>query len=89
MRCHLWWQLALFHLELGDDAAALNSIGGSHAQRDLFEQLYLDALRRSGRLAAVQNLLQPRVNAQPQSLQLRRQPHEVHAALGLPVLAHH
>ena len=67
----------------------LASIGGSHAQRDLFEQVHLDALRRSGRLAAVQNLLQPRANGQPQSLRLRRQLHEVYAALGLPALAHH
>ena len=23
MRCHLWWHLALFQIDLGDDAAAL------------------------------------------------------------------
>ena len=63
-------------------------IGGSHAQRDLFEQLHIDALTRAGQLAAVQNLLQPRANAQPQSQRLRRRLHEVYAALGLPPLAH-
>jgi hypothetical protein len=67
----------------------LASIGGSHAQRDLFEQIHLDALWRSGKLAGVQNLLQPRANGQPQSQRLRRQLHEVYAALGLPALAHH
>jgi len=63
-------------------------IGGSHAQRDLFEQLQIDALTRAGQLAAVQNLLQPRANAQPQSQRLKRRLHAVYAALGLPGLAH-
>ncbi len=67
----------------------LTAIGGSHAQRDLFEQFYIDSLQRCGRWAGAQNLLQPRVNAQPQSERLRRQVHEVYAALGLPKLAHH
>ena len=67
----------------------LASIGGSHAQRDLFEQVYIDALQRAGRLAAVQNLLQPRANAVPQSQRVRRRLHEVYAALELPALAHH
>ena len=67
----------------------LTAIGGSHAQRDLFEQFHIDALRRSGQLAGVQNLLQPRANAQPQSERLRRQLHEVYAGLRLPALAHH
>jgi hypothetical protein len=84
---HGQWAEAADHLALA--LPGLASIGGSHAQRDLFEQVHLDALRRSGRLAAVQNLLQPRANAQPQSLRLRRQLHELYAALGLPGLAHH
>jgi hypothetical protein len=63
-------------------------IGGSHAQRDLFEQLHIDALTRAGQLAAVQNLLQPRANAQPQSQRLKRRLHGVYAALELPGLAH-
>jgi hypothetical protein len=62
----------------------LARIGGSHAQRDLFEQLYLDALQRAGQWAGAQNLLQPRANAQPQSQRLRRQLRAVNAALGLP-----
>ncbi|MBL8349968.1 MAG: tetratricopeptide repeat protein [Burkholderiaceae bacterium] len=74
---------------LGQALPGLAGIGGSHAQRELFEQLYIDALQRSGRLAAAQNLLQPRANVQPQSLRLRRQLHEVYAALKLPALAHH
>jgi hypothetical protein len=58
--------------ELGVALPRLVEIGGSHAQRDLFEQVYIDALVRSGQLAAAQTLLQPRAHAQPESLRLRR-----------------
>ena len=58
-------------------------IGGSHAQRDLFAQVHLDALVRSGQLAGAQNLLQPQVRAQPESRRLRRQGAQLYAALGL------
>ena len=61
----------------------LINIGGSHAQRDLFEQIYIDALQRSGQFGAVLNLLQPRLNAQPQSVRLRRRLAGVDRALGL------
>jgi hypothetical protein len=73
---------------LGQALPKLALIGGSHAQRDLFEQLHIDALVKSGQLAAAQNLLQPRANVQPQSERLRRRLHEVYAGLGLPALAH-
>ena len=81
------WADAADHLALA--LPGLASIGGSHAQRDLFEQVYIDALQRAGRLAAVQNLLQPRANAVPHSQRVRRRLHEVYAALELPALAHH
>ena len=74
---------------LGLALPRLVEIGGSHAQRDLFEQLYLDALIASGTsaaLASAQGLLQQQVNAQPESLRLRRQADAVHAALRLPQL---
>ena len=74
---------------LGLALPRLVEIGGSHAQRDLFEQLYLDALIASGTaaaLASAQGLLQQRVNAQPESLRLRRQADTVYAALQLPPL---
>jgi hypothetical protein len=67
----------------------LAGIGGSHAQRDLFAQIHLDALQRAGRLAAVQHLLQPQANAQPQSQRLQRRLHAVYAGLRLPGLAGH
>jgi hypothetical protein len=68
---------------LGDAGPRLLAVGGSHAQRDLFAQLHLDALVRSGRLAAAQNLLLPHARQQPESVRLRRQAAELHRALGL------
>jgi hypothetical protein len=64
-------------------------IGGSHAQRDLFEQLYLDALVRTGTeasLTGAQGILQQQLNGQPESLRLRRQAAAVYRKLGLDAL---
>lgn len=58
-------------------------IGGSHAQRDLFSQIHIDAMIRSGQLVGAQHLLQQQVRAQPESLRLRRQLTPVYAGLGL------
>ena len=72
---------------LGLALPRLMEIGGSHAQRDLFEQVYLDALVRCGTataLAGAQGLLQQHLNGQPESLRLRRQTAAVSRALGLP-----
>ncbi len=71
---------------LGQALPHLQAIGGSHAQRDLFEQLHLDALVRAGQWAGAQHLLQQRANACPQSLRLQRQLRPIYAALGLPEL---
>ena len=68
----------------------LLEIGGSHAQRDLFEQVYLDALVRVGSeatLTGAQGILQQQLNRQPESLRLRRQASAVYARLGLEQLA--
>ena len=75
---------------LGSALPRLVEIGGSHAQRDLFEQVYLDALMRIGSqaaLAGAQGILQQQLNGQPESLRLRRQAGEVYARLGLEQLA--
>ena len=72
---------------LGAALPRLLEIGGSHAQRDLFEQLYLDALVRAGTPASLrqaQDALQQQLNGQPESVRLRRQARQVYAALGLP-----
>ncbi|WP_298212666.1 tetratricopeptide repeat protein [Acidovorax sp.] len=71
--------------QLGLALPRLIEIGGSHAQRDLFHQVWLDALQRNGQWATVQNLLQPMANAQRESARLARQAGVVNAALGLPV----
>jgi tetratricopeptide (TPR) repeat protein len=75
---------------LGLALPRLIEIGGSHAQRDLFEQVYLDALVHGGTeamLTAAQGLLQRQVNGQPESTRLQRQADAVHARLGLPAFS--
>jgi hypothetical protein len=72
---------------LGHAMPRLVEIGGSHAQRDLFAQVHLDAMVKSGHLAGAQNLLQPQLRAQPESRRLKRQAAKLYAALGLPTLA--
>jgi hypothetical protein len=79
------WQRAVD--ELGQALPRMTEIGGSHAQRDLFSQLHLDALVRSGKLAGAQHLLQQQVRSQPESLRLKRQAARVYSGLGLPDLA--
>jgi hypothetical protein len=62
-------------------------IGGSHAQRDLFAQIHLDALLRAGHGAAAQNILQPQLRSQPESARLRRLAAPLYASLGLSPVA--
>ncbi|MDB5730157.1 MAG: tetratricopeptide repeat protein 38 family protein [Variovorax sp.] len=76
--------------QLGIALPRLVEIGGSHAQRDLFEQFHLDALVRCGTataLASAQGVMQRQLNGQPESLRLRRQCGAVYVALGLPDLS--
>ena len=79
------WQRAVD--ELGQALPRLTEIGGSHAQRDLFAQIHLDALNRSGNLAAAQHLLQQQLRGQPESLRLKRQATGVYHGLGLSAVA--
>lgn len=65
----------------------LTQIGGSHAQRDLFEQLILDALTRSGRLSEAQQALELRRGFDPDGVPLNRTLAEVYERLGLPAEA--
>lgn len=73
--------------ELGQALPRLVEIGGSHAQRDLFAQVWLDSMIRAGRLAGAQNLLAQQVRSQPESARLKRQAAQVYAALGLGSVA--
>lgn len=59
-------------------------IGGSHAQRDLFDQLLLDSLLRDGRLVAAQQMLEARRRFDPHGVPLRRMLGQVCTRLGLP-----
>lgn len=72
---------------LGAALPRLVEIGGSHAQRDLFAQIHLDALMRSGHWSGAQNLLQQQLRAQPESRRLKRQAAGLYSALGLDSVA--
>jgi len=69
--------------QLGQALPRLLEIGGSHAQRDLFAQIHLDAMVRAGKLSGAQHLLQQQLRACPESARLKRQAEKVYAALGL------
>jgi hypothetical protein len=69
--------------QVGQALPGLMEIGGSHAQRDLFNQVYVDALMRSGRWGGAQQLLQQQLAGQPESLRLKRQAGRAYTSLGL------
>jgi tetratricopeptide (TPR) repeat protein len=62
-------------------------VGGSHAQRDFFEQIALDATIRSGRLSEAQQALELRRGFDPDGVPLNRTLAEVYDRLGLPAEA--
>jgi len=62
-------------------------IGGSHAQRDLFGQILLDAAIKSGRWAAAQQMLESRRTTDPDGVPVNAALAGVYAQLGLPELA--
>ena len=68
---------------LGEALPRMAEIGGSHAQRDLFEQIRVDALMACGRWSAAQHALQPAATALPGSRRLAARLRRVYAALGL------
>jgi tetratricopeptide (TPR) repeat protein len=61
--------------------------GGSHAQRDLFEQLLLDAALKSGRLPVAQHMLELRRGADPHGVPVNALLAVVYDQLGLRSLA--
>jgi hypothetical protein len=81
----------------GDHAAAWSYLvssvprmaeaGGSHAQRDLFEQFLWDAAAKSGRPAAAQQMLESKRMADPNGVPVNSALAAVYAQLGLPELA--
>ena len=96
---HAAWPLAqglLAHAR-GDFASAADHIeealprlirlGGSHAQRDLFEQILLDARTRAGRLIEAQQMLELRRAHALDAVPPNRQLATVYRALGLDIEA--
>lgn len=67
----------------------LLAIGGSHAQRDLFEQIHLHALIQCGRYSGAQNIIGQRLAGQPESARLHSLSAQVWCSLGLPQAALH
>ena len=73
--------------ELGRAMPRLIEAGGSHAQRDLFEQILLDAAIESGRFGAAQQMLELRRAADPDDVPVNAALQRVYAKLGLATLA--
>ena len=73
--------------DLGLALPRLSQIGGSHAQRDLFTQIHLDALMRCGHWSAAQQLLQAQLRTQPESRRLLRMARTSYRQLGLDRVA--
>lgn len=76
---------AVRHLALA--VPRLVVIGGSHAQRDLFEQVLLDAAHRAGRWVLAQQWLEVRRNGDPASVPVNRALARIYTQLGLPAEA--
>jgi tetratricopeptide (TPR) repeat protein len=73
--------------ELGRAMPRMIEAGGSHAQRDLFEQIFLDAAMASGRMSAAQQMLELRRAADPDGVPINTALACVYAKLGLATLA--
>ena len=72
---------------LGVALPRLNDIGGSHAQRDLFAQIELDARLHAQDWAGAQQVLELRRRYDAQDVPTNRALERVYQALGLPTLA--
>jgi hypothetical protein len=62
---------------------SLQSIGGSHAQRELVALFYIDALRGAGEWSKVQQILSQRRRARPKTSWIKAQLSEAYSNLGL------
>jgi tetratricopeptide (TPR) repeat protein len=73
--------------QLGRALPRMAEAGGSHAQRDLFDQLLLSAAISSGRLTQAQQLLELRRRCDPDGVPVNAALAQVYAELELPELA--
>ncbi|MEL7131715.1 MAG: tetratricopeptide repeat protein [Pseudomonadota bacterium] len=69
---------------LGKALPRLAECGGSHAQRDLFEQIHLDALMRAGRTSQAQQVLELRRTFDPDGVPLNTMLADIYDRSGLP-----
>jgi tetratricopeptide (TPR) repeat protein len=74
---------------LGPAMPRMVEAGGSHAQRDLFEQILLDAVIKSGRSILAQQMLEQRRGSDPEGVPVNSALADVYVKLGLPELAGH
>lgn len=72
---------------LGRALPRMQEIGGSHAQRDFFGQIHLDALIRAGEASAAQQVLEMRRMYDPDGIPLNRLLARVYEDVGLPAQA--
>ena len=79
------WESCIKHL--GQALPRMQETGGSHAQRDLFEQIHLDALIKAGRASTAQQVLEMRRTYDPDGVPLNMMLAEVYETVGLPSLA--
>ena len=73
--------------DLGRALPRMREIGGSHAQRDFFDQIHLDALIKAGDASAAQQVLEIRRGFDPDGIPLNRMLAQVYETLGLPTQA--
>lgn len=72
---------------LSDAVPRLSRLGGSHAQRDLFNQFLLDAQIKAGQLVEAQQALELRRLYDPGNVPINRQLADIYRRLGLDDLA--
>jgi tetratricopeptide (TPR) repeat protein len=70
--------------EIAEALPRLLRLGGSHAQRDLFDIILLDACIRAGQFVEAQQTLELRRAHDPDGVPINRRLAEVYRALGLP-----
>ena len=76
-----------WHPFAGQRASVWPEIGGSHAQRDLFEQILSDTAVRVGRVSTAQQMLELRRRGDPDGVPVNTALAAAYAALGLQELA--
>jgi|TARA_B110000908_G_scaffold56599_1_gene68875 hypothetical protein len=69
---------------LGKALPRIAECGGSHAQRDLFEQIHLDALIKSGQASKAQQVLEMRRTFDPGGVPLNMLLADAYENAGLP-----